>query len=131
MKQESEIKLNEGFAAANFAGILRGMAIVQDIGYSKKLAIQIYQELIKVCTKYPYASYVAKSIVEDKAKLQKLLNECTNDCPDCDGTEYAVMSGCCGATIKNELCSDCMEHSEGDMCQCCKGTGYVFKEGVS
>ena len=122
--------INGSHAAANFAGILRGMAIIQNICHSKKLAISIYQELIKICTEYPYAEYVANSIVEDKASLAKLLDECTDDCPDCDGSGYAVMSGCCGATIKNDLCADCMEHSEGDKCECCDGTGYVFKEGV-
>lgn len=46
-------------------------------------------------------------------------------CKNCDGEGYFNSSECCGAEIKNGLCTECLEHSDMEECEVCGGSGEV------
>ena len=48
------------------------------------------------------------------------------DCPECDGEGACHISNCCGATIfEPDICSECKEHCDEEVCGTCDGKGEV------
>lgn len=47
-------------------------------------------------------------------------------CKECEGGDYIFGSECCGAEMTGDICNECKEHSEREVCAHCGGEGTLI-----